>query len=58
MHDCISMKMVREAMQALLERMMPFDYKTLHIVKSLALHISGGQVRAASQHRDQPEPHP
>jgi hypothetical protein len=52
------MKMVREAMQALLERMMPFDYKTLHIVKSLALHISGGQVRAASQHRDQPEPHP
>ena len=44
-------------MQALLERMMPVDYKTLHTVKSLALRIAGGQVRAAGQHRDQTEPH-
>ena len=32
MHDCISMKVVRATMQALLERMMPVDYKTLHTV--------------------------
>ena len=44
-------------MQALLERIMPVDYKTLHTVKSLALRIAGGQVRAAGQHRDQTEPH-